>query len=358
MSPSSLGLQSVTGHRLKVLGKTQIFIQNAGCLDIYVVENLRNDIILGIDAINKGKGRLDFPTQTFHWFGKNWPILGERASQIIGTLDNTLVSDKPEINTLISKFRHVFSQKTDPLTPCRLQPIKIITEGPPICQRAYRTPLLKRQAISQSIDEMLDQGIIQPSCSPWASPVTLVPKPDGSIRFCVDYRKLNQVTRKDRYPLPQVSDVVDGMQGASTFSTIDLRSGFHQIQVEPSDREKTAFICHRGLFEFVRMPFGLANGPSHFQRVMDYVFKDLLGVCVMVYIDDIVIYSKNLSEHTQHLELVFKRLAHFGLQIKPEKCKFAMPEIKLLGFILNQKGIRANPEKTTAISNMPPPPHG
>ena len=263
----------------------------------------------------------------------------------------------PAITELLSKFKHIFSHKTDPLRPCTLQPIKIVTEGDPICQRAYRVPLLKRQAISKAVDDMLDQGIIQPSCSPWASPVTLVPKPDGSIRFCVDYRKLNQVTRKDRYPLPQVCDVVDGMQGAGIFSTIDLRSGFHQIQVDPKDRKKTAFICHKGLFEFVRMPFGLANGPSHFQRVMDFVFRDLLGQFVMVYIDDIVIYSKNLSEHIKHLELVFKRLDHFGLQIKPEKCKFALDEIKLLGFVLNKDGIRANPDKTSAISSMPPPTH-
>ena len=246
-----------------------------------------------------------------------------------------------------------FRTNTCPFAKCNLQPIEVVTEGEPICQRAYRTPLLKRQAISKAVDEMLAQGIIQPSCSPWASPVILVPKPDGSIRFCVDYRKLNQITRKDRYP--QVADVHDGMQGSSIFSTIDLKSGFHQIQVNPSDCEKTAFICHRGLFEFVRMPFGLANGPSHFQRVMDFAFRDLLGVCVMVYIDDIVIYSKNLEEHISHLETVFSKLAEYGLQVKPEKCKFAMSEIKLLGFALDQNGIRANPEKTAAISNMPPP---
>ena len=167
-------------------------------------------------------------------------------------------------------------------------------------------------------------------------------------------RKLNQVSTKDRYPLPQVSDVLDGMQGTAVFSTIDLKSGFHQILVDPADREKTAFICHRGLFEFVRMPFGLANGPSHFQRVMDWVFKDLLGVCVMVYIDDIVIYSKNMTDHISHLELVFKKLAQFGLQLKAEKCKFGLAEINLLGFVLNKEGIRANPEKTQAISSMPP----
>ena len=355
LSPSTLELQSVSGHRLKVLGKTQISVNHVGPLNVYVVENLHNDVILGIDAISKGSGKIDFPRQIFHWFNRDWPLLGERRSQIIGTLDHYLYSGNTAIDKLLTKFRHIFSQKGNPLTPCTLQPIKIQTEGPPLCQRAYRAPLLKRQAISNTIDDMLAQGIIQPSCSPWASPITLVPKPDGSIRFCVDYRKLNQVSTKDRYPLPQVCDVLDGMQGTAVFSTIDLKSGFHQILVDPADREKTAFICHRGLFEFVRMPFGLANGPSHFQRVMDWVFKDLLGTCVMVYIDDIVIYSKNMDEHISHLELVFKRLAKFGLQLKAEKCKFGLEEINLLGFVLNKTGIRANPEKTQAISSMPPP---
>ena len=354
LTPTNLGLQSVSGHRLNVLGKTQIFIANAGSLDVYIVENLRNQLIIGIDAISFGSGTIDLPNKNFFWFGKNWPLLGERASQVIGTVESPFTTIHPQINSLISKFSQIFSCQNSTLSTCTLQPIRIITEGAPICQRAYRTPLLKRQTISKAIDEMLAQGIIQPSCSPWASPVTLVPKPDGSTRFCVDYRKLNQVSLKDRYPLPQVADICDGMQGASVFSTIDLKSGFHQIRVDPRDSEKTAFICHRGLFEFVRMPFGLANGPSHFQRIMDLVFSDLLGQCVMVYIDDIVIYSKNLTDHFSHLETVFERLAHFGLQIKAEKCKFALEEIKLLGFVLNKKGIRANPDKTSAISSMPP----
>ena len=355
LNPSTLRLQSVTGHSLKVLGQTQIKISGAGCIDVLVVEGLHNDLILGIDAISKGEGRLDFPSRTFRWFNKQWPLQGEQASQIIGTIEGSLISGIASIDKLISAYAHVFSSKLKPLTPCKVEPIRIITEGEPICQRAYRTPLTKRQNISTAIDEMLAQGIIQPSCSPWASPVTLVPKSDGSIRFCVDYRKLNQVSKRDRYPLPLTGDIFAQMEGTSVFSTIDLKSGFHQILVHPADRERTAFICHRGLYEFVRMPFGLANGPSHFQRAMDLVFRDMLGKLVLVYIDDIVIFSKNMQEHVQHLELVFKKLAEYGLQIKPEKCKFALTEINLLGYVLNSQGLRANPEKTSAIYNMPPP---
>ena len=131
-------------------------------------------MILGIDAISKGEGTIDFPRRMIHWFHRQWPLLGDKKSQIIGTL-NHLSSTSSDINALVSKFSHIFSDKNSKLTPCELQPIPIITEGEPICQRAYRTPLLKRKAISQAIDDMLAQGIIRPSCSPWASPVTLIP---------------------------------------------------------------------------------------------------------------------------------------------------------------------------------------
>ena len=311
-----------------------------------------NDLILGIDAITQGKGKIDFPRKTFTWFNHVWSLQGEKASQIIYPTAAPVNSPSLELDRVLKQYEHVFSSKLDYLQPCKLPPIQIITEGDPICQRAYRAPLTKRQEISKAIDEMLAQGIIQPSCSPWASPVTLVPKPDGSTRFCVDYRKLNQ---KDRWPLPLCADVLDAMQGSTIFSTMDLKSGFHQIPVAPADREKTAFICHRGLFEFTRMPFGLANGPSHFQRVMDSVFSDLIGVCVMVYIDDIVIFSKTPQEHKKHIEIILERLDKFGLQVKPEKCNFGMEEIKLLGFVINRHGAKANPEKTLAISKMAPP---
>ena len=153
--------------RACITGTSPVSLSNIGSL--FVVQNLPNEMILGIDAISKGGGTIDFPGRMFTWFQRQWPLLGEKKSQIIGTL-NSLSSNTPGINALVSKFNHIFSDKNSKLTPCKLQPIPIITEGEPICQRAYRTPLLKRKAISQAIDDMLAKGIIQPSCSPWASP--------------------------------------------------------------------------------------------------------------------------------------------------------------------------------------------
>ena len=165
--------------------------------------------------------------------------------------------------------------------------------GNPIYQRPYRAPLNKREEISKAVDDMLKAGVIKPSASPWASPVTLVPKGDG-WRFCVDYRKINQVTKRDHYPLPRIDEIFYLLQGNSVFSTLDLKSGYHQLAIDPNDTEKTAFVCHKGQFEFLRVPFGLANAPAQFQRTMDYIFRDLLGVCVLVNIDDIIVYSPDI----------------------------------------------------------------
>ena len=147
---------------------------------------------------------------------------------------------------------------------------------------------------------MLKEGIIQPYHSPWSSPITLVPKKDGSIRFCVDYRRLNSVTKKDAYPLPRTQEVFDQLRGAEIFSTLDLKSGYWQMPMGEASKEKTAFTCHLGLFEFNRLPFGLTNAPALFQRAVASVLTGLIGRSVMLYIDNIVVFSKS-EEHAEHL---------------------------------------------------------
>ena len=190
---------------------------------------------------------------------------------------------------------------------------------------------------------MLQQGVIRPSNSPWASPVTLVPKSDGSPRFCVDYRKLNSVTKRDSYPLPRICDIMDTLGRSKIFSTMDLKSAYHQIPVHPADIEKTGFTFHRGLFEFTRMPFGLANAPASLQRIMDYIFGDMLGNSIMIYLDDIVVFSKSEEEHVIALKEVFTRLRKYGLRLKASKCCFGQKQVKLLGFIISEKGQAADP---------------
>ena len=175
---------------------------------------------------------------------------------------------------------------------------------------------------------MEEAGIIRRSYSPWASPVVIVGKKGGEKRFCVDYRKLNAVTKVDAYPLPRIDDLLDSLGGATWFSTIDLASGFWQISMHEEDIEKTAFITPSGLYEFVVMPFGLNNAPGTFQRLMNWVLRDYLGIFVAVYIDDVIIYTRGtMEQHLDHLRLVFRTLKKAMLKIKLKKCHFCLPSL-------------------------------
>ena len=192
----------------------------------------------------------------------------------------------------------------------------------PVRQPLRRVPPLHHQVIEKHVDDMLRQGIIEPALSPWASNVVLVKKKDGSYRCCIDYRQLNNVTKKDAYPLPRIDSCLGALSGSAWFSTIDLRSPYHQVGVSPADVDKTAFICPRGMYCFRTMPFRLCNAGATFQRLMDLIMSGLhLEIC-LVYLDDIVVFAMSPEEHLTRLQAVFNRLKSAGLKMKPEKCAF------------------------------------
>ena len=259
------------------------------------------------------------------------------------------------INALIQENADVFSAKGERNGACKASPLRIKTTGPPICQKAYRMPLNKRQIVEDMIDDMLCEGVIRPSNSPYSSPILLVDKKDNGSRLCVDYRKLNQVTEYDAFQLPHIKDIFDLVGGSKIYSTLDLKAGFYQMPVAEEDIPKTAFRCHVGSYEYIKVPFGLKNAPTYFQREMNRILADLIGKCVFVYIDDILVFSKTEEEHVDHLQLVFDRLREAGLKLKPTKCAFGLPEVKLLGYILNEQGIQTDPDKVAAIANLQPP---
>ncbi len=186
--------------------------------------------------------------------------------------------------------------------------IELIPGIAPISKRAYRVSGPELVELKKQIDEMLEKGYIRPSTSPWAAPVLFVEKKDGTKRMCIDYRALNEVTIKNKYPLPRIEDLFDQLRGASVFSKIDLRSGYHQLRIRPSDIPKTAFITKYGLYEFTVMSFGLTNAPAFFMYLMNSVFMDYLDKFVVVFIDDILIYSQSEEDHVEHLKMVLQRL--------------------------------------------------
>ncbi|GES79803.1 retroviral-like aspartic protease 1 [Rhizophagus clarus] len=271
----------------------------------------------------------------------------------IGEINNT---QKEKLTTLLQKYAHLFATKKEELGRTNIVKHSIYTENiPPIRQKFYRTSQKEQEHIDKEIKEMLYYNIIRPSTSEWASPVILVPKKNGKLRFCVDYRQLNKVTKKDNYPLPRTDEIFDSLGKAQWFTSLDLASGYWQVEMKEEDKSKTAFITRNGMYEFNVMPFGLCNAPGTFQRCMDNILKDMLWKNTMVYLDDVNIYSKTFEEHLQHLEEVLKRVEKAGLKINPEKCHFCTQSLQFLGHIVTNKGILPDPSKVDAIKNYPVP---
>ena len=202
---------------------------------------------------------------------------------------------------------------------------------------------------------MLQDGVIRPSTSPWSSPIVMVRKKDGAWRFCIDFRKLNDVTHKDAYPLPRIDETLESLSGSTLFTTLDLASGYWQVELEEADKEKTAFSTAEGHFEFNVMPFGLTNAPSSFQRLMSCVLAGLTDEQCLIYIDDILVYSANFSEHLVRLRNVLQRIKNAGLRLNVSKCRFAQAKVQYLGHVVSAQGVEPDPAKIQAVATYPVP---
>jgi hypothetical protein len=224
----------------------------------------------------------------------------------------------------------------------------------PISKRPYRMPPKELAELKNQLQELLDKDYIRPSSSPWGCPALFVKKKDGSLRLCVDYRPLNAVTIKNKYPLPRI-DVLFDLGGAKVFSKIDLHSGYHQIKIRPCDISKTAFCTRYGLYEFLVMSFGLTNAPAYFMYLMNSMFTTELDKFVVVFIDDILIYSKNEKEHAKHLRIVLQRLRDHKLYAKFPKCEFWLKCVKFSGHTISPDGISVDPSKVQEVMDWKPP---
>ena len=244
---------------------------------------------------------------------------------------------------------------TDDLTEVHINTGDAVPKKQPV----RRVPFAVRQEVAKQLQKMLRDGIIQPSSSPWASAIVLVRKKDGSLRLCVDYRHLNSVTKPDTFPLPRIDDLLDQLGRARYFTTLDLAAGYWQIRVADDSIEKTAFVTPNGLFEFRVMPFGLTNAPAIFQRLMQRVLNGLNPEegpdFVAVYIDDILIFSRTMSEHLHHVGLVLDCLQGAGLKLKPNKCHFLCQRVEYLGHLVTPHGLEPNPKKVNAVTQFPVP---
>ncbi|WVZ97285.1 hypothetical protein U9M48_042834 [Paspalum notatum var. saurae] len=305
------------------------------CTKLIIIGSAGIDIILGMETLAKWDVRIDCAKRTVHLIAPDGQKVEVNATEPSGCL-HQMEAKPTEGIRVVCEYPDVF-----------------LDELPaPIAKRQYRVAPKEQELIKENIDELLGKGFIRPSSSPWAFPVLFVDKKDGTRRMCMDYSALNDVTIKNKYPLPQIDDLFDQLQGACVFSKIDLRSGYHQMKIRPSDIPKTAFITRFGLYEYTVLSFGLTNAPAYFMNLMNKVFMEYLDKFVVVFIDDILIYSKTEEEHEEHLRLVLQKLREHKLYAKLSKCEFWLDQVPFLGHIVSKGGIMVDPSKISSVPEV------
>lgn len=286
-------------------------------------------------------------------------LLEENLSKL--RLDHTNDEEREKIYQLCNEYKDIFYCDQLPLTFTNQVKHCIRTKNEdPIYVKPYRQGPSQQKEINEQVEKLLQNNVIQESHSPWSAPVHLVPKKmdaSGEVKYrmVVDYRRLNDITIDDKYPLPNITDLFDKLGKSTYFSTLDLASGYHQIEIQETDRQKTAFSTQNGHYEFLRMPFGLKTAPATFQRAMDNVLRGLQGLHCMVYLDDIIIFSSSLDQHLQDLRTVFDRLRNTNLKVQLDKCEFLRKEVLYLGHTITRDGLKPNDDKIQAVLDFPLP---
>lgn len=279
--------------------------------------------------------------------------------QVVGkeeAVEDACAQVPTEILELLHQYDDLFDEPKGLPPPRAHDHLIPLKEGSvPVSSNPYRSPYIQKSEIEKIVNEMLSSGVICHSSSPFASPVLLVRKKDQSWRLCVDYRALNALTVKNKYPIPIIEELLAKLRGSSVYTKLDLRSGYHQIRVHPDDIHKTAFKTHEGHYEFMVMPFGLTNAPASFQALMNDIFGEYLRKFVLVFFDDILIYSKDLLEHKAHLSRVFEVLREHKLFVRKKKCDFTAEKVEYLGHIVSKQGVAADSRKIQAMVQWPTP---
>jgi hypothetical protein len=317
------------------------------------------DIILGTNWMTEHRVLLNIPSRVIEidspYHGATTLYLPQQEYLYSCTyaITDLKVKDIP----VVCEYPDVFPDDLPGMPPDR--DIEFIIElqpgTAPISKRPYRMPPNELAELKIQLQDLLDKGFIRPSASPWGCPALFVKKKDNSLRLCVDYRPLNAVTIKNKYPLPRIDILFDQLAGAKVFSKIDLRSGYHQIKIKPCDIPKTAFSTRYGLYELLVMSFGLTNAPAYFMYLMNSVFMPELDKFVVVFIDDILIYSKTDGDHANHLRIILQRLRDHRLYAKFSKCEFWLDSVKFLGHTISSEGISVDPTKVQEVMDWKPP---
>ncbi|GJR82011.1 putative reverse transcriptase domain-containing protein [Tanacetum coccineum] len=321
-----------------------------------VWKDCRNPALLGINVLHAGYecGSLE---EHFEESTCKKDFLSFLAHVTAKEVEDKSKKKRLEDVPIVRDFPDVSPEDLPGLPPTRQVEFQIdlVPGAAPVARAPYRLAPSEMKELSEQLKELSDKGLIRPSSSPWGAPVLFVKKKDGSFRMCIDYRELNKLTVKNRYPLPRIDDLFDQLQGSSVYSKIDLRSGYHQLRVREEDIPKTAFRTRYGHYEFQVMPFGLTNAPAVFMDLMNRVCKPYLDKFVIVFIDDILIYSKNKKEHEEHLKIILELLKKEELYAKFSKCEFWIPKVQFLGHVIDSEGIHVDPAKIESIKDWTSP---
>lgn len=280
--------------------------------------------------------------------GHHGVVVQFNAIQVVETMSLPI---HPEMQHILNNHRTVFDKPHElpPLQGEHDHNITLALGAQPPNVRPYRYLFTQKNEIEKIIKELLEAGVIRPSISPYSSPVVMVLKKDGKWRMCPDFGTLNKLTFKDKFPIPVVDDLLDELNGAQFFTKLDLCSGYHQIRMKEVDIPKTDFRTHEGHYEFLVMPFGLCNAPSTFQSLMNHILKPYLRKFVLVFFNDILIYSGTWAAHLQHVDLLLQLLRKHKLFVKMSKCLFGMEEFEYLGHIVGHEGVKVDPKKIHAM---------
>eukprot|EP00253_Pinus_taeda_P027426 PITA_27426 len=309
-------------------------------IDLNVLPLGSYDILIGMD-----------------WLEKHWSLVDCKTKVIYFRDQHGSMKEMQGIKRPVQEFADVFPEEIPGLPPRRNIDftIELVPGAAPVSRAPYRMSVPELTELKIQLQELLDKDYIRPSVSPWGAPVLFVKKKDGTLRMCIYYRQLNKLTIKNKYPLPRIDELFDQVKGATVFSKIDLRSGYHQIRIKEEDIAKTTFRTRYGHYDFVVLPFGLTNGPATFMCLMNSIFHRYLDRFVLVFIDDILIYSRTMEEHHEHLRIVLQTLQEHQLYAKFSKCDFFKEEIQYLGHVITKDGIAVDPEKIKAIMEWPVP---